>query len=620
LQVGKAKATAAAKHTPYNGSDDASTGARASRKGNRLPGLLADPSSAREWRAWKLAAAGLGGRGMLLAESDRNSEPPPATPSPLSPPEEVGEPEETEAGTFRVFKFPLSFSSTALYWRRFGVDVPRECEPGGSSCPLLFDFHGSYDSLYTQRNWTMWYQYQAQVPPEKKFILVTPEGSPDAVTYVQNKLNDNASLGYGSVGTSATSWNVLGWGDPTPPAPVDAVCTDFPGNWQCFESALTFKTAYPCYSTQLEALPYLCASEPDEVLEAPDNRHEVNQSYAHTNCTSASKANDWEYMKIVVEFVARQFNADKTRIYFTGQSMGGMAALQFSVAEGKYALPKDLQPAAIASCSSGGSRMNQMQLYGKVPTQLMWGFKDDVAAPVPSSGYARALAETNDLSAYQPARKLLEVLEEHPAYLNLSAFPQSTEGLLSAPQSQALTALIHQAMQVTGVSNMSDIPSELQSFLLYADVLTGGALLEGALSELSENQESGCRDSWGEVMSLDDGGIMWEGISTTLSRIVGYKVDWASLQFEAPASVPEEAASDIWLKCARVPDTQVPIRVCIFDGGHSYPWNGFGGDWTFVPGLYYDDSGFLPSAQGGKVFHDFIYEDFFLGGSLRRSA
>jgi len=38
------------------------------------------------------------------------------------------------------------------------------------------------------------------------------------------------------------------------------------------------------------------------------------------------------------------------------------------------------------------------------------------------------------------------------------------------------------------------------------------------------------------------------------------------------------------------------------------------------PHIEVDGSGFIPSAQGGKVLHDLIYEDFFQGGTLRRSA
>jgi len=172
-------------------------------------------------------------------------------------------------------------------------------------------------------------------------------------------------------------------------------------------------------------------------------------------------------------------------------------------------------------------------------------------------------------------------------------------------------------MKVAGIRNVSDIPSNIPRFLLYADVLTGGAFLGDVVRKLYDNQLIGCLDSKGEVMPLSFSGVMWEGINTTLSRIVGHKVDWASLKFETPASVPSKAASDVWLKCASVPDTHAPVRVCIFDEEHTYPWSG---GQVFSPGLEVDDTGFIPSAQGGKVLHDFIYEDFFQGGSLRRSA
>ncbi|CAK0850732.1 unnamed protein product, partial [Prorocentrum cordatum] len=442
----RVKASAASKHNLHSGSGVASSSkrGRSYQKRKHTSSFLADQASTREWSAWKLAAAGHKGRGMSLAEADHSFEP-----------EEIAS-ERTEAGTFRVFRFPLSFSSTALYWRRFGVDVPRECEREGSSCPVLFDFHGSYDSLYTQRNWTKWYQYQAQVSPEKQFILVTPEGSPDAVTYFEAKLNDDASDGAYSVGSSATSWNVLGWGDPSPAVPDDAICAEVPGNWQCFEKTLTEENAYPCYGTHLESLPYLCAPYNDTVLQSPDNRIDpAHQMYARTNCTSSGRANDWDYMKTVVQFVVQQFRADKTRIYFSGQSMGGMATLQFAVAEGKYALPKDLQPAAIAPCSPPGSRMNQLELFGK---EALY-----VASPI----------------------------------------------------------RLAQAMKVAGITNVSDIPSDIPHFLLYVDVLTGGAFLSEVVRRLYESQRVGCLDSKGNVMPLSYSGIMGEGLNTTLSRIVG---------------------------------------------------------------------------------------------------
>ena len=76
--------------------------------------------------------------------------------------------------------FPADFSAHALYWRRFSVDVPANmsrCARAG--CPVLVDFPGSGGSIYSQRAWTQWYAYQEQV--DEPFILVTMEGSPDAI-------------------------------------------------------------------------------------------------------------------------------------------------------------------------------------------------------------------------------------------------------------------------------------------------------------------------------------------------------------------------------------------------------------------------------------------------------
>ena len=85
----------------------------------------------------------------------------------------------------------------------------------------------------------------------------------------------------------------------------------------------------------------------------------------------------------------------RSRIFFSGQSMGGMSALQFATPDPtsrpcsqrqscrkavfcllcfcrRYFLGS-LRPAAVAACSPGGSRNNDLELQGQVPTLLLQG-------------------------------------------------------------------------------------------------------------------------------------------------------------------------------------------------------------------------------------------------------
>ncbi|CAE7941998.1 unnamed protein product [Symbiodinium necroappetens] len=123
------------------------------------------------------------------------------------------------------------------------------------------------------------------------------------------------------------------------------------------------------------------------------------------NCISASGANDWDYVRTVLQAVTEGaicratvpggWCGDRSRIFFSGQSMGGMSALQFATPDPtsrpcsqrqscrkavfcllcfcrRYFLGS-LRPAAVAACSPGGSRNNDLELQGQVPTLLLQG-------------------------------------------------------------------------------------------------------------------------------------------------------------------------------------------------------------------------------------------------------
>eukprot|EP00929_Paragymnodinium_shiwhaense_P118558 TRINITY_DN9047_c0_g1_i10.p1 TRINITY_DN9047_c0_g1~~TRINITY_DN9047_c0_g1_i10.p1 ORF type:complete len:384 (-),score=59.75 TRINITY_DN9047_c0_g1_i10:269-1420(-) len=175
----------------------------------------------------------------------------------------------TASGEFEVWTFPLRFDSVTTYDRRFGVDIPEACKEVGALCPILVDFHGAYDSLYSQRAWTKWYRYQEVVP--EKFILVTPEGSPDAVVYnasikAISDCNHTDDVGCKCVGGSLTSWNVLDWGKVTDPVEEHQTCAaaDKKGGRDplCFWSSLEAKGSYNCFETQLRKDAQVCGLNP----------------------------------------------------------------------------------------------------------------------------------------------------------------------------------------------------------------------------------------------------------------------------------------------------------------------------------------------------------------------
>lgn len=480
--------------------------------------------------------------------------------------------EDTAAGKFFVYRFPLSFSNFTIYRRRFGIDVPKECMH--ESCPVLFDFHGSYDSLYSQRYWTKWYKYLAQVPADKKFVLVTPEGSPDAVTNPNFKINSNRT---GKVGTSTTSWNVLGWGDATVPCPVASSCSDF-SNSGCFASAIEDANAYPCFQTRMEMAPRSCKAMPYDSDHGDYELHPGAQMIVRNICASTTAANDWDYLKKVLKFVWKKFDIDRERVYFTGQSMGGMASMQFAVGKGKYWM-QDFRPAAIVACSAGGARKNDMELNGEVKTLLMHGYLDAIAPATVWAGYTR----------------------------DFSQFLQNSTKLTKWLTKDIITAAMHITSNITRPLRLED----QRRMILEANLMSNGRLLENATQELREQWLIGCPgEGDDEPLPISRDGYMWEALRHTLDRVAGRKVDMASelkFRFPAQARVPLNASIANHFKCANVPKTKVDIEVCTFKGGHLWPFQDeVTEDW-------------IPEAgTDGQVFHDFIWMDWLKGGTVRR--
>eukprot|EP00928_Gymnodinium_smaydae_P071342 TRINITY_DN54964_c0_g1_i1.p1 TRINITY_DN54964_c0_g1~~TRINITY_DN54964_c0_g1_i1.p1 ORF type:complete len:548 (+),score=36.60 TRINITY_DN54964_c0_g1_i1:64-1644(+) len=493
-----------------------------------------------------------------------------------SQPQKIGK-LATDVGWFETWRYALQFDRFVFYARRFGVDVPVECTPGQASapCPILVDFHGSSDSLYSQRAWTKWHEYLRDA--SSKYILLTPEGSPDALYREGEILHDCNDTSDHCIGTSATSWNVLGWGNTSEPLNKTAKCRrsdkqrDFLSN--CFKVALDPNYTYQCFGTHLLQEPSACQRTQDP--EAPSDQ-------IPTVCMSASGANDAEYMERVLRFVISHYVADSRRIYFSGQSMGGMASLQFAAPNG--GLPQDIRPAAIAPCSAGASRSSVAQLHGVVPTLLLWGYADGTAPPTVWQGQNRnpvALTSTVEFKSLLRNKTLLK-------------------------QALEITGGIPHSMCALDVCSSVDC-----CVLLQANTLTGGKLLKATSlhRKLEHEGQLGCENDQGELTCIGGGGFMWEGISSTVQGIIGSNVDMSALSWGAPDKVPKDARDAVDLLCARVP-AHATVEICIFNGGHSLPWNGGPGgkgyDWMPVAGRY------------GAVFHEFIWERFFEGGAILR--
>jgi len=480
---------------------------------------------------------------------------------------------ETKAsgGLFMVFTFPLTFNSHALYNRRFGVDLPANLSRCGSSgCPILVDFPGSGGSIFSQRGWTQWYAYQDEIPePHEPYILVTMEGSPDAIAPAGDILpctreeSPQKCADKSMAGDGYTSWNVLGWGVPTdvktdPQSPLLS---------SCFPEALKPWNAYQCFETHL-------LKDVDACRSVPREQQEKWSSYAQVpaNCASASGANDWDYVRKVLEEVTAgeicapgNWCGDRSRIYLTGQSMGGMSALQWATPDpsSRYFL-KDLQPAAIAACSPGGSRNNDLDLQGQVPTLLMQGSSDTTAVPVAWVGYTRDLRRITNT----------------PHWKRIA----SNDTLVQAA--------------------LQSLPAEFQNMppgdtLLLADVRQGGALLAEYLPELVESQMSGFPDRMGRITGISAGAYMWEPLETTLQRIVGKDLPMKGLHYWTPQ--PQQLAESTSLQCA---DATPTARVCIFRGGHTYP--------------FLKPNGFEHDLEKVKAFHQLIWVEWFRNGTLQR--
>mmetsp|Transcript_75791 Transcript_75791/g.190633 ORF Transcript_75791/g.190633 Transcript_75791/m.190633 type:complete len:641 (+) Transcript_75791:53-1975(+) len=501
--------------------------------------------------------------------------------------------ENADGGLFIVWQFPLVFNNFTIYWRRFGVDLPKDpdvsCESG---CPVIVDFPGSGGSVYTQREWTKWYQFQANTT--NKFILVTVEGSPDGITFADQVLlgNENSTSKelLHAASSSDTSWNVLGWGKAAKPMDAGtAACgaTSQGGTVStCTKEAMLVENSYGCYSTQLALNPAGCQNN------SKSTRKQVFKSGIQPmytiQCASASAANDWDYFKKALGFVVggdactragftKATCVDKARIYYTGQSMGGMSSIQFATSqtESPYymgnTLAGDLRPAAIVACSAGGSRNNDVDLMGKVPALIMQGATDYISAATPPLGYM--FKGRTDRLAWARGKSL----------------------------TKALPVVLPQATLYLDIQLSNDAPVSLQkAYVLQADVQQGGELLADALGKL----EPPCNDKLGNPTGLSVSYYMWEGLKTTLQRVVGLnnnKVAMPQLQYSA---VPGKAAEEINIQCAEAGEAagiESQVRVCAFIGGHTYPWLQSGGVTNYA------------------AFHEFIWEGFLKGGTRSRS-
>jgi len=288
------------------------------------------------------------------------------------------------------------------------------------------------------------------------------------------------------------------------------------------------------------------------------------------------------FSSIISGGIGASLRGDSNRIYFTGQSMGGMSSLQFATQDtsSSYflggACGHDLRPAAIVACSPGGSRNNVLDLDGKVMALVMQGSTDAIAPATFASGYLRNITVNETLMVY--ARKddafttLIDsntddIVGKAASLLNVSADPPNED----AGGRQYQTGLV-----------------------LQANAQTGGQFLDG---KLNTSLIPGCADKTGMLTGIGSDFYMWEVLNTTVNRVVGLgnPVDMSTLTFtttSGPASGERFQCAD----AGTAVGTSEEVRACVFNGGHTFP--------------------FVDSEP--KVLHEYVWENFLRSGTVRR--
>jgi len=240
------------------------------------------------------------------------------------------------------------------------------------------------------------------------------------------------------------------------------------------------------------------ASNPQACRPNPEYNSSDGWSYPAitTQCVSASAANDWDYLKVVLGFVTQSsacsqghWCGNRDRIYFTGQSMGGMSSLQWATQDpaSDYYLGAtcfgDLRPKAITAASPGGSRLNELNLGGRVPALVMQGSADHVAVPVLPAGRMRNFSSGSDSRL---------AVKDYP---NIPHFLAELLG-------DRLDALVVQAVGVLGLGNYRPKPDGTRDkvhLLLQADTQQGGAFLK---DHLPAYLQGGCPAKVGGATSI----------------------------------------------------------------------------------------------------------------------
>eukprot|EP00929_Paragymnodinium_shiwhaense_P118564 TRINITY_DN9047_c0_g1_i7.p1 TRINITY_DN9047_c0_g1~~TRINITY_DN9047_c0_g1_i7.p1 ORF type:complete len:312 (-),score=82.46 TRINITY_DN9047_c0_g1_i7:286-1221(-) len=308
---------------------------------------------------------------------------------------------------------------------------------------------------------------------------------------------------------------------------------------------------------------------------------------------STTAADDRLYTEQVLRFVVNWYNADSSRIYFTGQSAGGMASIQFAVPSGAGSLPWDLQPAAIAAASAGGARNSAATLQGQVPALLMWGYLDTTAPTTIWHG------TTRDLRSLPSSPQFAQLAREHGLLAEAARIVENATSSLSCD-----------------FDCSPKIANATCCLLLKANTMTGGEFLAKTAQEkkLQASHEIGCPDDGGGFSSISRPGFMWQNIKTMLSQMVyppGRMVNMSELSWRAASAeeVPAEAQKAVDLICAETPGAAARVRVCLHNGKHSYPWlnsGRCGNDFQAAAG------------PDGHVFHDFVWNFFGRGQLVRR--
>eukprot|EP00929_Paragymnodinium_shiwhaense_P000452 TRINITY_DN100697_c0_g1_i1.p1 TRINITY_DN100697_c0_g1~~TRINITY_DN100697_c0_g1_i1.p1 ORF type:complete len:747 (-),score=136.41 TRINITY_DN100697_c0_g1_i1:34-2274(-) len=550
-------------------------------------------------------------------------------------------------GMADVWEFQLPFSAKSSFRRTFSVDAPADLnKEAAATLPILVDLHGYGFDADSERAWTQWASFQKEAG--EKFILLTPDGSGDAT----------------ASGSDFQGWNALGWSRRSKPVGQQGGNS---GGYllngsrsDCLDWAVDVDSGfgYCCYQSQLELDPASCKAAPGgapnqseaaalvqrvNTTSLADGSGGINNTADHnvltqasletnriwrykgstasymrsrtasgtvsrcqlwsSTCTTSSAQNDAAFLAEALRLVLKHYRGDAERIYLFGQSMGGMAALDFARLDGA-GLPEDVRPAAVIVASAGAARGHAAKLDGRVPALVMHGIRDNVVPSTPWSGMAPYGYAAVWSSMFQSALSNASLVREARAALAAARDGSGRNSLLQEKRSNKRVRRRWTSLPWRHVDDR-----EAAAALLQADLRSGGRFLSRYLAASTAEDESlGCSDEQGRTSCVVSGdGFLYDPLHQTLRGVAGKEVQFDELRFSSafPAGAGRSKASG--LECADLPGTEALVRFCPFDGVHCLPWQDDFCEWR-------------GGSKGALSFHQFVWGGFLQKGRLKRRS